>query len=351
MTERVAITGIGVFSPIGNSVAALKTSLQEGISGIVSVNKLQLQHPADFLTGRIDDFLEKACNSLSAKQNLQEFPAERVLAYLKGFLKEQYAETFRPSEVRYVGMVQNFTPADFISSKEVKKTDRFQHLALAASEMAKRDADLKPWIYEHYPPERIAVVAGSSMGGMLSWEDTHLQYLTRGPKGINPYFMLKQPVDTAAGEISRHQGANGAVECPVAACATGALVVGRAFQFVKQGVVDVALATASEASLSHLGLGGFEAIKALVTKDYADPTKASRPFDRDRSGFVMAEGGASLLLENLDKAIKRGARIYAEIIGFGNFADAFHPTRPNPEGKYARSRHAICSQRWPVESS
>jgi 3-oxoacyl-[acyl-carrier-protein] synthase II len=100
-------------------------------------------------------------------------------------------------------------------------------------------------------------------------------------------------------------------------------------------MVDVAFATASEASLSHLGLGGFEALKALATKDYGDPTKASRPFDRERSGFVMAEGGASLILENLTKARKRGARIYAEIIGFGNFADAFHPTRPNPEGKYA----------------
>jgi 3-oxoacyl-[acyl-carrier-protein] synthase II len=201
--------------------------------------------------------------------------------------------------------------------------------------MAKRDAGLEPWVYEHYPTKKIGVVAGSSMGGMLSWEETYMQYLAQGLKGVKPYFMIKQPVDTAAGEISRHQGAHGPVECPVAACATGALVVGRAYQLVKQGMVEVAFATATEASLSHLGLGGFEALKALAAKDYGDPTKASRPFDRDRSGFVMAEGGVSLILENLTNARKRGARIYAEIIGFGNFADAFHPTRPNPEGKYA----------------
>lgn len=125
------------------------------------------------------------------------------------------------------------------------------------------------------------------------------------------------------------------MECPNAACATGALVVGRAFEMLKQGVVDVGFATASEASLSYLGLGGFEAVRALCTRDYDDPARASRPFDKERSGFVMGEGGACLLLENLDKARKRGARIYAEVIGFGNFADAFHPTHPNPEGKYA----------------
>ncbi|MBT8366987.1 MAG: beta-ketoacyl-ACP synthase II [Deltaproteobacteria bacterium] len=335
MSKRVAITGIGVFSPIGNNVSQVLDSLHHGKSGIVSIEKLQLQHPADFLCGKINDFLEKARHTSSTRHQFQDASVQNLFEYLHGFLKEQYFEKVRGLKVGCIGMVKNFSAADFIQPKEIKKTDRFQQLALAASEMAKRDAGLEPWVYEHYPTKKIGVIAGSSMGGMLSWEETYLQYLAQGLKGVKPYFMIKQPVDTAAGEISRHQGANGPVECPVAACATGALVVGRAYQLVKQGMVDVAFATASEASLSHLGLGGFEALKALATKDYGDPTKASRPFDRDRSGFVMAEGGASLILENLAKARKRGARIYAEIIGFGNFADAFHPTRPNPEGKYA----------------
>lgn len=335
MQERVAITGIGVFSPIGNDVSQVLASLQQGKSGIVSIEKLQMEPPSVFLTAKISDFLDKAWRAASSEQKFQGSSEQDLFEFLHRFLKERFFQTVRPSNVRYVGMVHNFSPSDFLPPKEVKKMDRFQHLALAASEMAKRDAGLEPWVYEHYPSEKIAVVAGSSMGGMLTWEDTYAQFLSHGPRGVTPFFMTKLPVDMAAGEISRHQGTNGPIECPAAACATGALVVGRAFELVKQGVVDVAFATASEAALSHLGLGGFEAAKALSTRDYGDPTKASRPFDKERSGFIMAEGGACLLLENLDKAQKRDARIYAEVIGFGNFADAFHPTRPNPEGKYA----------------
>ena len=213
--------------------------------------------------------------------------------------------------------------------------DRFQQLALAASENAKKDAGLGSKICETYPSNRVAVVAGSSMGGMQTWEDGYRRYLARGIGGVTPFFVTKFPVDMAAAEISRHQEINGPVESCGAACATGAMVVGRAFELVRNGTVDAAFAAASEAGLTHLGLAGFEVIKALTTRDYGDPAKASRPFDRDRSGFVMAEGAACLLLENLDSARKRGARIYAEISGFGNFADAFHPTHPNPEGKYA----------------
>jgi 3-oxoacyl-[acyl-carrier-protein] synthase II len=335
MHERVAITGIGVLSPIGNHVDQLLKSLQKCKSGIDAIENLQLDPPAAFLTAKIGDFLKEARQANALQQKSQAPIEQGFFEYLERFLQEDYFKTIKSTSVRYVGRVKNFSPLDFLSSKEAKKTDRFQHFALAASEMAKIDAGLEPWVHAYYPPEKTAVVAGSSMGGMLTWEETYIQYLCRGPRGMNPYFTIRQPVDTAAGEISRQQGTNGPAECPVAACATGALVVGRACELLKQGVADVAFATASEASLSHLGLGGFEALKALVTRDYGDPTKASRPFDKERSGFVMAEGGACLLLENLDKARKRGARIYAEIIGFGNFADAFHPTRPNPEGKYA----------------
>ena len=307
MPNQVAITGIGVFSPIGNSVPQLLDSLQKGKSGITAIKDLQLQHPSELLSEKIKAFLEKAHHTLSAQPQFQNASFSNLFDNLHRYLNEQYFVKVRSLNVRCIGMVKNFTPTDILQPKDIKKTDRFQHLALAASEMAKQDAGLTPWIYNHYPAEKIAVVAGSSMGGMLSWEETYWQYLTQGLKGVRPHFMLKQPVDTAAGEISRHQGTNGPIECPVAACATGALVVGRAYQLIKQELVDVAIATASEASLSHLGLGGFEALKALVTKDYGDPTKASRPFDKDRSGFVMAEGGVSLILEDLEKARKRGA--------------------------------------------
>lgn len=335
MTERVAITGIGVFSPIGNSVSQLLDSLQSGRSGLVSADELPEKDISGVLPGKIHHFLDKAWEATSSDPTVAGAEAERVFDLIRKYLEEKHFAAVRPSKVAYVGMVKGFSPEGFIAANEVKKKDRYQQFAIAATENAKLDAGLGPEIVAHYASERIAVVAASSMGGMQTWEETFIEYLSHGPRGISPYFMTKQPLDTAAGEISRYQNANGPIECPIAACATGALVVGRGFELIRDGVADVAFSTASEASLSRLGLGGFEAIRAVTTRDYGDPTRASRPFDKDRSGFVMAEGSACLLLENLSKAKARGARIYAEIAGFGNFADAFHPTRPNPEGKYA----------------
>ena len=180
MSKRVAITGIGVFSPIGNNVSRVLDSLQNGKSGIVSIEKLQLQHPADFLCGKIHDFLEKARHASSTRHQFQDAAGQNLFEYLDVFLKERYFEKVRGLKVGCIGMVKNFSAADFIQPKEIKKTDRFQQFALAASEMAKRDAGLEAWVYEHYPTKKIGVVAGSSMGGMLSWEETYLQYLAEG---------------------------------------------------------------------------------------------------------------------------------------------------------------------------
>ena len=335
MRQKVAITGIGILSPIGNSVPQVLDSLMEGKSGISRIADLELAPASAFLRTSIKNFLSKAWEEAQARGIIINYDDQRFIQFLHQFLNDGYFKGFKPSNVRYAGLVKNFKPEDFFPAKESRKMDRFQQLALAASENAKKDAGLGSKICETYPSNRVAVVAGSSMGGMQTLEDGYVRYLTRGTFGITPFFMTKFPVDMAAAEISRHQEINGPVESCGAACATGALVVGRAFELVRNGTVDAAFAAASEASLTHLGLAGFEVIKALSTRDYGDPAKASRPFDRDRSGFVMAEGAACLLLENLDSARKRGARIYAEISGFGNFADAFHPTHPNPEGKYA----------------
>ncbi len=332
--NRVVITGIGIFTPIGNSVDQLLDSLQNGISGIVPVEELGLESPSHFLSERISDFLDKAWKA-AKKSNLEKPDNEKLMHFFQEFLANEYFAKIKGPRVKYVGIVKDFNPEKYMSVKDAKKADRFQQLALAASEMAKRDAGLGSAITDYYESARIGVVAGSSMGGMRTWEETYARFLTLGVRRVSPYFMTRLPVDMAAGEISRVQGANGPIECPVAACATGALVAGRAYQLIQNGVIDVAFATASEASLSHLGLAGFEVTRALSTKEYEHPTKASRPFDRERSGFLMAEGGICLILENLEKAKKRGAEIYAEIIGFGNFADAYHPTQPDPEGKYA----------------
>ncbi len=332
--NRVVITGIGVFSPIGNSVEELMASLTEGKSGIVSIDELGLTPPYQFLRERISDFLVKARKDVEKKYESSP-DLDRFFSHLRDFLENNYFSNIKSPRVKYVGTVKNFKPDEFMPAKDARKTDRFQQLALAASEMAKRDAGLAPDISSFYPSDRVGVVAGSSMGGMLTWEETFKRFLSQGIRRVSPYFMTKLPVDMAAGEISRIQGANGPIECPVAACATGALVAGRAYELIKNGALEVVFATASEASLSHLGLTGFEVTRALSTREYEHPVKASRPFDRERSGFIMAEGGICLLMERMDKAKKRGARIYAELIGFGNFADAYHPTQPDPEGKYA----------------
>lgn len=335
MPQRVAVTGIGILSPIGNTVPEVLDSLREGRSGISIIEELRLAPVSSFLQTSIETFLSKALTEAHAYGIINNVDDQPFIQFLHQYLENGYFKKIKPSAVRYVGLVNDFNPLEFICSKESRKMDRFQQLALAASEMAKLDAGLEPRVFDVYPSNRIAVIAGSSMGGMQTWEDGYVRYLTRGTSGLSPFFMTKFPVDMAAAEISRHQEINGPVECCGAACATGALVVGRAFELIRNGIVDAAFATASEAGLTHLGIAGFEIIKALSTKDYGDPAKASRPFDRDRSGFIMAEGAASLLLENLDQARKRGARIYAEIIGFGNLADAFHQTQPNPDGVYA----------------
>ncbi len=336
MTERVAITGIGVFSPIGNTVDQVLASLHKGISGLVTIAHLD-QFGKDAPIGKdlIQDFLTAAESAAAGLPGWDNDTRAHLFRYLTEFLNSRYNAHTVMSRVRYIGKVRDFSPRAYFSPREIKKTDRFQQLALAASEAAKIDAGLAPQVGSHFPTERVGVVAGSSMGGMISWEEAFAQFMRNGIDGIPPYFLMKQPVDTAAGEISRRQRAHGPIECPVAACATGALVVGRAYEWVKRGLVDIAFAAASDAGLSYLGLGGFEALNALSTADYGNPARASRPFDRKRSGFVMAEGAGCLIVENMEKARKRGARIYAEIIGFGNYADAFHPTRPNPEGHFA----------------
>jgi 3-oxoacyl-[acyl-carrier-protein] synthase II len=261
--------------------------------------------------------------------------ADEILKDLEAYLIEEHLKNFKMTNVLYAGQIKNFKPEDYIDPKGLKRTDRYQQFAIVASALAQDDANLKNTLHDIYPAERIAVVSGSSMGGMESWEENYQGYLSKGVRGVSPFFIMKQPVDMAAGEVSRFHNAHGPIECPAAACATGALVVGRAFELIQRGAADIAFSAASEAPLTHLGVSGFEVAKAISTREYPSPASASRPFDIDRSGFIMSEGAACLIVENLELAKKRNARIYAEIIGFGNFADAFHPTQPNPDGHYA----------------
>ena len=204
------------------------------------------------------------------------------------------------------------------------------------AELAKTDAGLKDMVNKYYEATRVGVVAGTGIGGLRSLEEAHLVSFNSGSRQNKPLLYHQS-----------HFGHGGRRNFPLpgsewlyrvsggSLVATGTMVLGRGFELIQKGVMDMVYAVASEACLTRLGLGCFETIKALSTKDYGRPERASRPFDKDRSGFIMSEGSAGLILENMEKARKRGARIYAEVVGIGNFADAYHKTQPDPEGEYA----------------
>jgi 3-oxoacyl-[acyl-carrier-protein] synthase II len=335
--ERVAITGLSSLCPIGTTIPKVLDALRHAKSGIVSIAELRLPPPDEFLQSQISAFLSQVSEDEKYRPFLSDIDFDRVRDVLGRCLRETYLNKLRKEDLKtlYVGVVPDFNPLDFLSPKEARNTDRFIQFAIAAAELAKEDAGLKDMVGKYYDSTRVGVVAGTGMGGLRSMEQAHSTLLTLGPGRINPFSITRMISDMAAGEISRFQEANGHIECPVAACATGTVVLGRGFELIQKGVVDMVYAVASEACLTRLGLGCFETIKALSTKDYGRPERASRPFDKDRSGFIMSEGSAGLILENMEKARKRGAKIYAEIVGFGNFADAYHKTQPDPEGEYA----------------
>lgn len=234
--------------------------------------------------------------------------------------------------VRIAGEVKGFDPSNFIEQKEIKKMDRFIHFALAATEMAMRDSGLK---ITPDKADRVGVIVGSGMGGLPAIEHYHKIVLEKGYKRLTPFFIPMLIINLSAGQISIRYGAKGPNSSPVTACATGSHAIGDAFKIIQRGDADAMIAGSSEAVITLLGVAGFTAMKALSTRN-DEPQKASRPFDRDRDGFVMGEGAGIVILEELGHAIKRGARIYAEVAGYGMSGDAYHITAPHPEGDGAR---------------
>lgn len=229
------------------------------------------------------------------------------------------------------GEVEGFNPEDYIEIKEIKKMDRFIHLAIAASAMAVSDSGIK---ITEQNADRVGVLVGSGIGGLHTIEHYHSVILTKGPRKITPFFIPMLVINLAAGQISIRFGAKGPNSAVSTACATGSHAIGDAFKIIQRGDADVMIAGGAESVITPLGIGGFCAMKALSTRNDA-PEKASRPFDVDRDGFVMGEGAGILILEKLENAIDRGAKIYAELIGYGMTADAYHITAPSPDGEGA----------------
>jgi 3-oxoacyl-[acyl-carrier-protein] synthase II len=274
--RRVVVTGVGLISPLGIGTAENWQALLAGKSGI----------------SLIDSF------------DTTQFPS------------------------RIAGQVKGFDPEQFIEKKEVKKGDSFIHYALGAAHFALEDAALT---IDEEIAYRTGVIIGSGIGGLPLMERTMAVLNERGPSRISPFFIPGMISNMAAGQVSIKYGAKGPNSTPCTACTTGLHAVGDAFRQIQLGYADVMLAGGTEGQVTALGLGGFCAMKALTTRN-DEPELASRPWDKDRDGFVIAEGAGVLVLEELEGALARGARIYAEVVGYGMSADAYHISAPHPEG-------------------
>lgn len=277
--RRVVVTGVGMITPLGLNVESSWQNLLSGKSGIRRITQFD---PSNF-----------------------------------------------PCQI--AGEVDGFNPEDYIEPKEVKKMDRFIHFAVAATTMALNDAELK---IDNKNAERVGVIVGSGIGGLHTIEHYHSVLLEKGPKKITPFFIPMLVINLASGQISIKFGAKGPNSAVSTACATGSHSIGDAFKIIQRGDADVMIAGGTEAVITPLGVGGFTAMKALSTRNN-EPERASRPFDIDRDGFVIGEGAGILILESLDNAIDRGARIYAEVAGYGMTADAYHITSPPPDANGA----------------
>jgi 3-oxoacyl-[acyl-carrier-protein] synthase II len=278
--RRVVVTGLGCVSPVGNTVAESWANLVEGRSGIDTVSSFD---PA----------------ALS---------------------------------VKFAGEVRGFNVADYMPEKEARHMDRFIHLGMAAADQAIKDAGLPTG--EQLDPElatRIGVNIGSGIGGLPMIEETHTELMNRGPRRISPFFVPASIINMISGHVSIRHGFQGPNIAVVTACTTGLHAIGLAGRLIECGDADVMVAGGAESCVSLLGIGGFAAARALSTRN-DDPKTASRPWDKDRDGFVLGEGGGVLVLEEYEHAKKRGAKIYAELAGFGMSADAYHMTAPNVDG-------------------
>ena len=232
---------------------------------------------------------------------------------------------------RNAGEVPDFKAEDYIEAKEIKKMDLFIQYAFGAAVMAVEDSGLK---IEGEFAEAVGVIIGVGLCGLDTIEVTHKALLDGGPRKISPFFIPKVISNLAAGHVAIRYGAKGVNWTPTSACASGSHAIGEAFHLIRRGLQDAVIAGGAESAITPLGVGGFAAMKALSTRN-DEPERASRPFDKERDGFVIGEGSGVLILEEREQALKRGAKIYAEVIGYGANGDAYHMTAPAPEGEGA----------------
>ncbi|NCI47350.1 beta-ketoacyl-ACP synthase II [Sediminibacterium soli] len=280
--KRVVITGIGTLTPLGNN---------------------------------LDDYWNGLINGVSGADMITQFDASKF-------------------KTRFACEIKGFDPTDYMDKKEARKTDRFAQIAMAASDMAVKDAGISK---ENIDVDRVGVIFASGIGGLTTFQEEVVNFAHGdGTPRFNPFFIPKMILDIAAGQISMRHGFRGPNFAVVSACASSTNGIIAALDNIRLGKADIILAGGSEAVVSAAGVGGFNAMKAMSERN-DDPKTASRPYDKDRDGFVMGEAAGVLVMEELEHAIKRGARIYCEVAGGGATADAYHLTAPHPEGLGARN--------------
>lgn len=274
--RRVVITGLGCISPVGNTVAEAWSAIKEGKSGIATVTKFDAT----------------------------------------------------PFSTRFAGEVKDFNIQEYVTAKEARHMDTFIHFGMAAGIQALQDCGLE---ITDKNAEQIGVIIGSGIGGLPMIEETHTELTNRGPRRISPFFIPTSIINMISGKLSIKYGLKGPNLAIVTACTTGLHCIGTASRMIQHGDADVMVAGGAESSISPLGIGGFASARALSTRN-EDPVTASRPWDKDRDGFVLGEGAGVMVLEAYEHAKERGAKIYAEILGFGMSGDAYHITAPNLDG-------------------
>ena len=296
--RRVVVTGMGLISPVGNSVTEGWSNVVAGRSGIANITRF--------------DATDFSC--------------------------------------RFAGEVKGFNVEDYFPAKEARHMDVFMQYGLAASIQAVRDSGLKTGgELTEEEAERIGCLVGSGIGGLPLIEETHAELVSRGPRRVSPFFVPASIINMISGHLSIKFGFQGPNLAIVTACTTGLHCIGQAGRMIEYGDADVMVAGGAESTVSPLGVGGFAAARALSTRN-DDPSTASRPWDKDRDGFVLGEGSGVMVLEGYEHAKRRGAKIYAELVGFGMGADAFHMTAPSVDGPKRSMRAALRNAQIPADA-
>lgn len=281
MEKRVVITGVGAITPIGNNVENFWENTKLGVCGIEKIDNDFYFDTTDF-------------------------------------------------NVHVAGTVKNFDFDEYIGKKEAKRMDRFTHLAIKASDEAVEDSHID---MKSLDPTRVGVIIGSGIGGNKTIEEQVGNLISKGPRRVSPFYIPSSIINSVAGTLSMRFGAKGLSSAVVTACASGSSAIGDAFRQIKHGYMDIILAGGTEAAILPSSVAGFNNLKALSNS--SDPLNASKPFDKERDGFVIAEGAGIIIVESLESALKRNAKIYAEIVGYGSTSDAYHITAPAPDGEGA----------------